>query len=62
MNIEEIEDAIKELSAEELAAFRAWFAEFNVDEEPLASLDRGLADIAAGRVNSLDEYERERGL
>jgi hypothetical protein len=33
-----------------------------LDEESLASLDRGLADIASGRVKSLDEYERERGL
>jgi hypothetical protein len=33
-----------------------------LDEDALASLDRGLADIAAGRVKPLDEYERERGL
>ena len=33
-----------------------------LDSEALASLDRGLADIAAGRVKSLDEYKRERGL
>lgn len=33
-----------------------------LDEESLASLDRGLADIAAGRVKPLDEYERERRL
>lgn len=32
-----------------------------LDEEMLASLDRGLADIAAGRIKSLDEYNRERG-
>jgi hypothetical protein len=32
------------------------------DPETLASLDRGLADIAAERVKSLDEYKRERGL
>jgi len=29
-------------------------------EETLASLDRGLADIAAGRVKSLDHYDRDR--
>jgi hypothetical protein len=34
----------------------------SLDEETLASLDRGLADVAAGRVKPLDEYERERGL
>jgi len=33
-----------------------------LDEEKLASLDRGLADIAAGRATQLDEYKRERGL
>jgi hypothetical protein len=33
-----------------------------LDEETRASLDRGLADIAAGRVKPLDEYKRERGL
>jgi hypothetical protein len=33
-----------------------------LDHEALASLDRGLADIAAGRVKPLDEYRRERGL
>jgi hypothetical protein len=33
-----------------------------LEEEALASLDRGLADIAAGRVKPLDEYERERAL
>ncbi len=33
-----------------------------LDSETLASLDRGLADISAGRVKPLEEYERERGL
>ena len=33
-----------------------------LDAETAASLDRGLADIAAGRVKPLDEYKRERGL
>jgi hypothetical protein len=33
-----------------------------LDEESIASVNRGLSDIAAGRVKSLDEYERERGL
>jgi hypothetical protein len=33
-----------------------------LDAEALASLDRGLADIAAGRVKSLEDYQRERGL
>ena len=33
-----------------------------LDTETLTSLDRGLADIAAGRVKPLDEYKHERGL
>lgn len=33
-----------------------------LDAATLASLDRGLADVAEGRVKPLDEYERERGL
>jgi hypothetical protein len=33
-----------------------------LDPEALASLDRGLADLAAGRVKPLAEYQRERGL
>ena len=32
-----------------------------LDTEAMASLDRGLSDIAAGRVKSLEQYERERG-
>jgi hypothetical protein len=32
------------------------------DPETLASLDRGVADVSAGRVKSLEQYERERGL
>jgi hypothetical protein len=30
-----------------------------LDEEALASLDRGLADIASNRMISLDDFERE---
>ena len=33
-----------------------------LDSEALASLDRGLADVASGRMKPLAEYERERGL
>ncbi|HLN02022.1 MAG TPA: hypothetical protein VK335_22210 [Bryobacteraceae bacterium] len=32
----------------------------SLDAETLESLDRGLADMAAGRVKSLEEYEQER--
>ncbi len=34
----------------------------SLEDETLASLDRGIADIAAGRVKLFDEYKRERGL
>jgi hypothetical protein len=33
-----------------------------LDDQALASLDRGLADVAAGRVKPLEQYKRERGL
>lgn len=33
-----------------------------LDAATLASLDRGRADVSEGRVKSLDQYERERGL
>ena len=33
-----------------------------LDAEALASLDRGLADIAGGQVKPLEQYKRERGL
>jgi hypothetical protein len=32
-----------------------------LDAGALESLDRGLADVAEGRVKRLDQYERERG-
>ena len=53
--IEEIENAVGRLSAEELAAFRAWFAEFDA-----ASWDRQIEqDIAAGRLDALADEALE---
>jgi hypothetical protein len=47
--VEELEAAVQRLSAEELATFRAWFAEFDANE-----WDRKLeADVAAGRLDWL---------
>ncbi len=47
----EIEQAIQQLSAEQLAALRAWFAEFDA-----AIWDRQFeADVAAGRLDNLAE-------
>jgi len=33
-----------------------------LDADVLTSIDRGVADVAAGRVKPLADYERERGL
>ena len=50
--IEEIEEAVGRLSAEDLAAFRAWFAEFDA-----TVWDGQFAeDVAAGR---LDQFADE---
>jgi hypothetical protein len=47
--IEQIEGAVKALSAEELSAFRAWFSEFDAD-----AWDRELeADVKAGKLDAL---------
>ena len=47
--IEEIEQAVQDLSPEQLAAFRAWFAAFDA-----AIWDRKIeADAAAGRLDAL---------
>jgi hypothetical protein len=48
-NLQEIEQAISQLSAEELADFRVWFAEFDAE-----NWDRQLEeDVAAGRLDDL---------
>ena len=47
--LEEIEDAVRRLSSEELAAFRAW-----LDELDAAAWDRQIKeDIGAGRLEAL---------
>ncbi|MEG3845482.1 hypothetical protein QT971_00340 [Microcoleus sp. herbarium19] len=49
--LSEIEHAIKQLSAEDISAFRAWFAEFDAQ-----LWDRQFeADVAAGRLDALAE-------
>jgi hypothetical protein len=48
-NLQEIERAISQLSAEELADFRVWFAEFDAEV-----WDRQFEeDVAAGRLDKL---------
>ncbi len=47
--VKNIESQIKELSSEELAAFRQWFAEFDAD-----AWDRQFeADVKAGKLDGL---------
>ncbi|MBN3893467.1 MAG: hypothetical protein HWQ43_31615 [Nostoc sp. JL31] len=47
--LKEVELAISQLSPEDLAAFRAWFAEFDA-----AAWDKQIEkDVAAGRLDAL---------
>ena len=49
--LEQIENAVRGLSPEDLAAFRAWFAELDA-----AAWDRQFEeDVAAGRLDALAE-------
>jgi hypothetical protein len=49
--VREIEDAVRRLPSADLAAFRAWFAEFDAE-----AWDRQIeADVAAGRLDALAE-------
>jgi hypothetical protein len=49
--IEQIKGAVKELTAEELSAFRAWFSEFDAD-----AWDRQFeADVKSGKLDALAE-------
>ena len=48
-SVQEIQDAVRDLSAEDLAAFREWFAEFDA-----ILWDRQMeADVEAGRLDKL---------
>jgi hypothetical protein len=48
-SVQEIEQAIGRLAPEDLAKFRAWFAEFDAD-----AWDRQMeADAAVGKLNAL---------
>jgi hypothetical protein len=49
--VKDIENQVKELSSEELAAFREWFAQFDAE-----AWDRQLeADVKAGKLDGLAE-------
>lgn len=50
-SVEEIEEAVERLSAKELAAFRAWFSDYEA-----ARWDRAIElDVAAGKLDALAE-------
>jgi hypothetical protein len=52
--IQQLENGVRQLSAEELATFRAWFAEFDAEQ-----WDRQFeADVSAGRLDWLVEEAR----
>ena len=53
--LQHIEDAVRQLSDEDRAAFRAWFAQFDADE-----WDRQLeSDVEAGRLDWLIDEARQ---
>ncbi len=53
--IAEIEDAVRRLSPEDLAAFREWFVQLDAE-----AWDRQIeGDVAAGRLDSLAEEALE---
>ena len=62
---------VDELRDDQAELARSWLEDLRdapdaggppLDAATLASLERGLADIAEGRTKPLEEYERERGL
>ena len=68
---ETLHQLVDELPEDQAELARQWLEDLRhaadddgppLDSETQDSLDRGLADISAGHVKSLEEYERERGL
>jgi len=68
---EALHHLVDELPEEQAELAQVWLRDLRdaadedgppLDGATLASLDRGLADLSAGRVKTLAEYERERGL
>jgi predicted transcriptional regulator len=68
---EALHELIEQLPDEQAEVARTWLEDLRdasdedgppLDAETLAALDRGLADVAAGRVKPLEQYERERNL
>ena len=70
-NREALHQLIDRLPDEQAEVARVWIEDLSgaadsdgspLDAATLESLDRGLADVSAGRVKTLADYERERGL
>ncbi len=68
---EELHRLVDELGDDQAELAKRWLVDLQnaadiggepLDSEALESLDRGLANIAEGRVKPLEDYERERGL
>ncbi len=63
---EALHQLVDELPEDQAELAQWWLQDLRnaADEDgpPLASLDRGLADLAAGRVKPLAEYEHDRDL
>ena len=68
---EELHELVDKLPEQQAELARGWLQDLRdaadddgppLDAAALASLDRGLADLAAGRVKPLADYERERSL
>ena len=68
---EALHHLVDELPEEQTEIARLWLEDLRhaadqdgppLDADVLASIDRGVADVAAGRVKPLADYERERGL
>ena len=68
---EALHELVDQLPDDQAELARVWLEDLRnapdedgppLDAVGLASLDRGIADVAAGRVKPLEEYERERGL
>ena len=68
---EALHQLVDELPDDQAELARVWLEDLRgaadedgppFDEEALASLNRGIADFSAGRVKSLEDYQRERGL
>ncbi|MFN0102790.1 MAG: hypothetical protein ACKV2U_11950 [Bryobacteraceae bacterium] len=68
---ETLHQLVEELPDDQADLARMWLEDLRdaadadglpLDAESLTSLDRGLADVAAGTVKPLGQYERERGM